>query len=468
MTVFDIIGQNFFSVFSSKDRETNYLLLIRINELFNGGNEMNITIDKETLVNSLNDFWEVRNHIEVVGDDDEDISERSANEKTMAKIRLFKKCKWLDVEYEDFTELYSLNNGVDSIIKVLQNMELNDQKVIESTGYVRTTYKNLKDFDFTKDYVVLEQIYKNTQELMRDLQGLNNIIKRYISGLLKNEKITPAEIMENVLVKYHEQVVVKMFRNISTVDNPYKYSGKIIEVLELMLEYKNLENLTTNYLVVKNRGEEHDICVSINAENDIKKMIKYVIYQYKNMSSIIDEIDKRNTKYLKSARSKMDFIMNDTKDIEGSIINILRDIKDLDEERCVDIIELHSQQILSQNSFYVPRKKRTVIKCNESIIPDYDENEVDDAFQELFAENKYSMENINIFSNQLLNGMQTIKLQDMILTSDEDLFKVFLLQMYGLDDAAEYSIKYKDEIVSKNGNKIKDFEIAKGKYYYGI
>lgn len=463
--IFDIVGQNFFKVFTSKDREINYALLVRIYDLFNN-DETVVSIEREILVNCINEFWEVRQHAEIVDEDDIDITEKSDTDKTNAKIRLFVRYNWLDVETENFKQLYSLNDGGSIILKAMQELEAQETSKLEYTGFVATTYKLLKDFDYTDGIGTLEQIHKATVDLMSSLRTLNSTIKKYLDELLKNKKMTPGEIMDNVLYKYNDQVVMRAFRNINTVDNPYRYSTDIISYLDRLKDYNNIQKLIDNYMKVKYPGKEKTDDLHLIAESEIYKKINYVKHQYENISNILDEIDKKNNKYLKSARKKMEFIMNNTKDIEGEIISILRNFKDIEDDKEFEIT-LYKQDIVSNNSLYAPRKRKTHIESYTSSIPEYDEKRMEECFKELFKDDEYSIYKINSYVDELLKGKEIIKLRDIPIADDNVLFKLFLVELYGNDKEASYSIDYKEEYISKNGYRIKDFEIAKEKNYYG-
>ncbi len=463
--IFDIVGQNFFKVFASKDREINYALLVRIYELFNN-DETVISIEREILVNCINEFWEVRQHAEIVDEDDLDITEKSDADKTNAKIRLFVRCNWLDVETENFKQLYSLNDGASVILKAMQELEAQEISRLEYTGFVATTYKLLKDFDYAEGIGTLEQVHKATIDLMSSLRTLNSTIKKYIDELLKNKKMTPDEIMDNVLYKYNDQVVMRAFRNINTVDNPYRYSTDIINYLDRLKDYNNIPKLIDNYMKVKYSGKEKTDDLLLFAESEIYKKINYVKHQYENISNILDEIDKKNNKYLKSARKKMEFIMNNTKDIEGEIVSILRNFKDIEDDKEFEIA-LYKQDIVSNNSLYTPRKRKTHIESYTNSVPEYDEKRMEECFKELFKEDEYSIYKINSYVDELLKGKEILKLCDIPIADDNELFKLFLVELYGNDKEASYSIDYKEEYISKNGYRIKDFEIAKEKNYYG-
>ncbi len=461
--IFDIIGQNFFKVFTSKDKDVNYALLVKIYKLFNG-DETVLVVDRETLVKTINEFWEIKKNANVIDEDDNDISEKSDNEKTNAKIRLFVRYKWLEQETENFTQKYSLNNGSSSILKTCIDLEKQEKAQLEYTGYVYTAYQSLRDL--SKGVVALEQAYQATENLMRSLGVLHSTIKNYIDELLRNKNMTPSDIMDNVLNKYNDQVVMTMFRNINTIDNPERYSFDIISNLDEISHFLNMEKLIDDYINLKNKKQMENNDVRTDAEHEIRKMINYIKNQYKNISEILNDIDRRNKKYLISARKKMEFLTNNSTDVKGNIDLMLQGLKNTSDNEYF-AFGLCEQQIVSDNSFYTPRRRTIAIKQCVSLNLEYNEENVEKMFDEMFQEDEFSVYKINEYAECLLGNNNKIGLSEIPVLAEEDFYKIFLLEMYGKDKEASYSIDYKDEYIAKNGYRIKNFEIARGKNYYG-
>ena len=201
-----------------------------IYDLFTKG-ERRQTISRDDLVDDLTAYIQSRDFGSLEDEEGEDIATKSAKDKTVLKIKQFKKAGWLEEDPDEthqFTVAYSLNDNALKLLQVFREIVSQQDRPLEYTGYFYTVYSLLQTFEFNEAKARLEQIEKNTVDLFNSLQGLSSTIRRFIEEMINRPDITPEEVLDTLLYKYQDQVVLTAFNSLKGKDNPSKYTSEIL------------------------------------------------------------------------------------------------------------------------------------------------------------------------------------------------------------------------------------------------
>lgn len=379
-------------------------------------------------------------------DDETGVDEGNDYKTTAAnKIRYFVTCGWLIDENDNRTlkTTYQMDSNAIVILNAMEEAVRSDTRPIEYTGYVRNVYTLLNTFQTDKATEYVEQIYKNTKELIDRLRGLNVKIKNYLKKLMSDKTLTPREILDQLLVEYQDKVILKVFNNLRMKDNPDRYKGTIIEKIESLLEDNKLQELIKEYIQTKKSGVTSPESVQ-EAREFFESSLEYVETQFRYIEDNLNILNSRNAKYASTAQSRLEFLMNESEDIEGRIIELLKNIVEtddvLDDDSPFDLFDFGK---IDEQSLYTPRTARrkaisTVQQEEESI----DEEELRKAHERLLNEAKYNCSNINKFVLVQLNDSKRIEAKDMKISSFDDIIKMFLAGLYSGNEMMEYKIVY--------------------------
>ena len=320
---FELVNDKFFSPFTSINKQLNYDLLCLINSKMN--NEMK-QFPRDEVLSWLIDYLE-NCPISII--DDETGKNDSTDVKIVAsnKLRYFLSCGWL-VDENDSKSLkttYQMDSNAIIILNAMEEIVKNDTRPVEYTGYVYNIYSSLKNFQFTHSTDIVEQMYKNTKELMDRLRGLNVSIKKYLRNLIANDSLSPREILEQFLVEYQDKVVLKTFDNLRIKDNPSKYKNSIISDIKRLLEEQHFSKMVEEYINKKKNGEKNEENQK-EAETFFSESLEYVLEQFNYIEDNLESLNRRNTKYATTAKSRIAFLLNEEVDIEGKIIDLLKNI----------------------------------------------------------------------------------------------------------------------------------------------
>ena len=155
------------------------------------------------------------------------------------------------------------------------------------------------------------QIVENMDALITGLKSLNANIKRYIDELTKHS--TVAEIMDALLNDYYTNVVDKAYHRLLTSDNVAKFRPEIIEWLEANSRSERFLN---------GAAEEIAELREISREEDrelVLELLHEVIDAFRSMDEILDEINKKNTRYQRAAINRARFLLSSSEDIRGQL-----------------------------------------------------------------------------------------------------------------------------------------------------
>lgn len=241
ISFFELVNDKFFNPFTGENKEINFEILSLINRKMD--DEMR-QFPREDVLSWIEEYL-ISTSTKLI-DDETGVDEGNDYKTTAAnKIRYFVTCGWLIDENDNRTlkTTYQMDSNAIVILNAMEEVVRSDTRPIEYTGYVRNVYTLLKTFQTDKATEYVEQIHKNTKELVDGLRGLNVKIKNYLKKLMSDKTLTPREILDQLLVEYQDKVILKVFNNLRMKDNPNRYKGTIIEKIEALLEEKKLQEL---------------------------------------------------------------------------------------------------------------------------------------------------------------------------------------------------------------------------------
>lgn len=457
--LFDVINNRMFSVFSSKDKRANYDLLSTIYDIFTK-DERKQAVFKEDLIDKLTSYIKGRDFDEFDDDEGTNIANKSSRDKAAAKLRQFKKCGWIEEDNSDgFDIVVSLTDTAIALLETFKTMISKRERPLEYTGYFYIIYEALRNFEYSKSKALIEQIVKNTTELFNNLQGLHSEIKLYISKLVKRKDLTPHDVLDLLLNKYQDQVILTVFNNLKGRDNPSKYTSEILSKLK-SIRYDHLDDVVTNYALTANIK---DLTVEIyeELEKNLKDDLDTVILRFESVNDFISVIDRKNRKFHSSALATLNFLMNNRNDIEGQVDKALKVLKSVDAEDYGEIIDIHTCRNIDEHSLYsraFNKEKKTQLPTQ---IPEILEDEVAANFDAIFGEDEFSKSKINEFVWCLFGNKERIAISEIPIKSEEDFLKLVLIQIYSQYEEMIYQIKYYEDIELIFGYSMPSFDIIR-------
>lgn len=455
--LFEVVNPKMFTVFSREDRRSNFDLLSHLFEFFS----LRQIALKEEVVDDLTDYIRNREFSEFDDDEGNSIADRTAKEKASLKMRQFKRYGWLEEDTtEGFSTTLSLNEHAISILECFRSIVDKWSRPLEYTGYFYIVYDLLNNFEYGKSKAILEQVIKNTKELFNSLQGLSSSIKHFIEDLINKEDITPEKVLESLLYKYQDQVMMTVFNNLKGRDNPSRFTSEIIDKLK-ELRFNSFNRVVDHY--VKSAypsGFSNDDYLEI--ENDLATQLDLVISRFESVGDFIALIDKRNTKFHDTALAKIRFLMNSRRDVTGLLTQALRALKNADPNaEYGDIIPLEATNNVDDHSLYARsfnKEKATIIRSD---LPVASEEEIEAAKKRLFEEESFSRQKINSFALSCLGERKIMSSSEITIEKMEDLVMVMMIQLYAYYEEMDYEIVLEEGYYATFGYRLRRFVLKR-------
>jgi len=456
--LFDVVNNQMFSVFARADKRTNYELLYFIYTVFMTKRNAQ-SIAKEDLTDDLEAY--IDTHLFEDFDEDEDFDKQNKDHRYMAttKIAKFKRTGWLEEDTtEGFTTTLSLTSDAISLMETFNNIVEREKKPLEFTGYFYLIEKALENFDFHQSKGIIEQVYSQTLSLFHGLQGLSPKIKRFTEKLINDETLSPKQVLDILVDKYRNQVLLKVFYNLKTRDNPSKYTAKILDYLN-DLRYNHIEEITRNVLevswIINPTSEE------INQTRDkYAEELEECIKRFESVDSLVALIDEKNTKFHTSAQAKFEFLMNNRKDVTGLLKEALKSIKDSNDENEYDeLLPLYTSRQVDMDSLYerVSSKEKMDSCIQEE--PPIQKEDFDQAMASLFSKDNFSRERVNEFVLEELHGKKSKNSKNIEIDSWDKLVLLMMSEAYSSYETMSYQIDFHDDYYETFGYKTKSFDI---------
>lgn len=456
---FDLVKSSFFNPFANGDIRSNYDLLVLIN------NKMsldNLQVGKDEIVDWIIEY--VDNCPTSLFDEETQNVESDIRSWAYDKVRYYVKCGWLIEDFEGLKVTYQLDENGIKILSAMENAVKDDTKSLEFSGYVYSIYANLcSSFNYDHASAAIEQVYESGKQLNSMLRGLNVNIKKFLTKLISENKAMPKEILETIFFDYQKKVVLKAFNNFRGKDNPAKYKIYIENKIDDLLCDDNLYKMINNYIETKCEKVFSNENVA-NAKDFFITKLNYIKDQFEDIEAYIEMLDRRNTKYVTTAQSRLNFLLNEETDIEGRIISVLKGIDNIldDDFFDDDFFDIFVGSNIDENSLYKPVSKKTRVKP-DPIADDYsdDPDEIKELADKLFKENEYSVYAINIYTLSKLGDNNQLHAKDIKISEFKDILFIFLIELYSANISVNYKVKYLDDTYKALGYKMKDYIIER-------
>lgn len=462
--LFSILPEDFFKPLTSKYRQQYADCILLMFNSFKP--EISYGVSREIVVKVLTDYFETDDR-EMTFDETNYVED--AREKANGVIASLKNCGWLEYEQETNHQLnvvlfeYAIPviEGLNRILK---------EEEAEYQGIISQIHASLQNRDlYTKPYeLIIKGVQENTERLVSELKKLNVSIKRHMDK--QTNEMDATEILEHFF-EYHQKIGSKAYLRMKTSENISYFRNAIIEKLEEILETSEvMERATIGYMEVEqleDREEAYDNVVSMLLD------IKSAFYR---LDEIIEEIDRKHTRYIRNAVVRAKFLLSTGNNLEGKLSRILNhlagewnraELQELSqeaEEELQQVFTIYSQRYVSPESL----KVMPVSKKGAKVDMMYLENGMSEEERQLRKEalrmknrKRFSRKNVNEYVVSLLEGKEQLPVNEIPVESRRDLIRIIYISIYAGNRANNYTIKRSDKRVVLGGCELPYFDIIR-------
>jgi hypothetical protein len=461
LRLFDVIPDRFFSILSSKNKEFYSDCLFILFNQYKG--HTSFGIDREIVVQIFMDYFEGFKEADIFQEEDSNV--RTVREKANFIIRKLEECGWIDIETTNsYKQIINLTDYSASMLETFEKIVKSES--LEYQGYVYTIYSILFGSENTQYNIIIDQIYENTMKLINGLKTLNSNIKKYIDRITQQK--SSEEIMKLHFDGYTQEIIDKAYHRLKTSDNVSKFRPRIIERLEEIKRDKKYIEMASQQDIDMER-----VVTIEEAKEKIMGQLNDIIYVFENMDDTINEIDRKNTQYIRASLTRVKYLINSSKDIEGQINEILKyiikktqvrdiDLKDDGLDEINKMFNVFPQSFIDNKSIYVSNEGK---KNFEPQKIDKDKFLSKEERQKLIKEiqekkkSRLSRGNIDKYVIELMGDRKVINASLLPIENMKDFIKIIYILVYSKSRLVHYRIKRLDKPVIINGYTFNDFEI---------
>lgn len=445
--LFNILPVKFFSPLTSIYQEVYSDIIFRIYEIATQNNSY--TFLKDDLVDLIEDYF-LEEDIEII-EDERKI--KTARDKATYIFRKLKLCGWIDEEYAANQQI--IVNLEDYAIAFLNTYaNFNETNTFELSSYVYGIYQNMKNFDLSKGYLTLSDTISKSKNLLNKLGSLNSNIKKYIKKIVKinhNDEESLKNILKD-LSEYKTNIIDNAYFYMKTNDNPLKYKREFLELCQ-----KRKTPIERVELI--NQIQKDDSTTIELAQDKLTEMLDYLENVFELITNIMEEIDRKNTRYINVSIERIKIILNNDSNTEGMLLNILKNYHLLKSEEL--IFNISNIKQLTNQSLYTPKKIVKVTPKKFLTVAENDK-ELDNLIKRQMKETlKYSKININKYIENKLRAKKRLNQDDFDIASKEDFIRLILVFIYSNDTLTNYHVIFNEEKVKINKVLIPSFTIER-------
>lgn len=464
--LFDIINPNFFGVLAGRNRVSNFLLITEVSSFFGS----QITVERRRLIDYIAEQIKIM-HIEDVGDDvNEEYSYELSgltnqyNQKANIFISYLEKRGWLDKDRNpDFVDIVSRTDAFleifDSLMKLIQ--EETDAK--EQSTSLLSLYRNIRTFDYKNATSSVESIEIASKELEKSILSINSKIKRFVDKTMSDSSLDEKEILKRLTIDYQKLSAFISFHNLYTKNNPNKYQIEIINKIYSLQEEDTMNQLIDDYCKTKGLNVE-DESERFKAKRYIETVFEEVLSQMETIEKSLSAIAGRNYSYTSSSVDRINFRLNNERDIKGDINNLLKSIKQssLGDEFETDF-DFYSFDQTDNKSLFTARALSKIAPKETPFVKHEVNLEALAKAEELIRQREmYSIQAVNKFVLEQLGERNKMSANELFIDNIENFIKMMLVPVYSTNSGSSYTVKkLKDKTFDCLRYIVDDYEIIK-------
>ena len=455
-TLFDILPADFFKPLTSKYRQEYADCIMRLFNAFKP--EISYGVNRDIVVKELTDYFEA-DDAEMSFDDEVYVSD--AREKANGVIAILKKCGWIEYEQE-------MNHQINVIlceyaIPVIDSMNrIIREEEAEYQGIISQIHASLQNEElYGKPYeLIIKGVQENTERLLSELKKLNASIKRHMDQ--QTNDMDAEEILDHFF-EYHKNIGSKAYLRMKTSENISYFRTAIIERIgQIMESTEIMERAIAGYMEVE-ETEHQD-----KAYYEVISMLIDIKSSFYRLDDIIDEIDRKHARYMRSAVMRARFLLATGNNLEGKLSRIIdfyvQQMNSGEEESFEGLFSLYPQNYISPESIQtIP-----VTKKMDAISRFSNQAQLSEADRLLYKEalrrknrSRFSRKNINEYVINLLGDRDKMPVTEVPVESVRDLIRIIYISIYSGNRSNNYEISRSRKQVEIQGYSLPYFDIVK-------
>lgn len=395
----------------------------------------------QKIENIYENIWDIENN-------------KDYRSKAMEFYSKLKNDGWIFEEpQKDYSTAVYFNSNASKIIDVLIDIE--QGKKSEYTGVVLAISNGLENIEHDKAYSSIVNIIEMINKLANDLKGLRASIYTYYNELIRNrDKDSLNALVDELINKYKRQFFDHAYLNLKKNESYIQKKHYVLHQLEGIMG--NEEYMI--YLARQKLDQMDETYSDLdNCYYSILDMLRDAYRTFDSISKIISDIDEKNTQYLSRLLSKIEFLVNRSDSYKGVLNKIIDSYANSDVDYFNNKFNLVNLRNLNEDSLAKPRANTYKLEV-QNILSTYEMNneELKKEIEDLDVNREYTVENVNKFIMNLLDGKNEVLISNCLINTNVKLIQTILAFIFSLSPQVDYDIKIMPNKIEKMSVVFKD------------
>ena len=382
-----------------------------------------------------------------------------------AVIRRFctKSTGWLEEESDDATYEKHILMTESGIMLAEFLIRLREQEKEEYAGFVFQIFNTLNNKDLWSEHPYVngvKSIFQNARAMSNSLKRLSTFIRKIIERMIGEE--TLESLTENLL-SYFDGSFIREYARLTRQQNIHIYRGKIRRQLDRILSDEVLlQKLTSE--CADEEGLEQDEA-SDRVVDVLQSSKRFLVDDY---DRIMREIKHKINVYLQVAIARARFLRNREADIRGNVERVIQYITEEMEETgwkedippaMQALFTFEQNRFIDPASIRYPGKQKALRKAVRVAFEDISNEAIERTRREMEREiyNPYAKDKMKQFLDACLDGKEQITVDDLPLSTKEELLTVLSAVAYGEENG--YRVFPSDGYLESGNLLLRRFEI---------
>lgn len=462
MALFEVIPNNLFSVFNSKNKNIYVSSLFVLRQAF----KQELVIEKDKLIGQLSSS--LSSELLNIDIDEEEVfndgKKLNKDATSLARFMVKRLCEtgWIEIEYgvdTSFKEYIALAPYSIKIINTLYAIMKEDEEGYNTHMY--SIYSNLFQADNERKdfmYTALLNAYDRTNELENDLKSLYHNIRRKFNKLSFLNSVN--EVLVDHFDNYQKRIINQIYMPLKTKDSLNRFKGSITQILLKWLRKSDIIEEIEKQAFGFQKFNSLD-----EAREDVITKIYFIVDKLNELEEMIDRIDLKNTNYVSATTEKMKALLNNDKSIKAKMSKLSDKLADslLDNTQdeilthFYDNLTIQRSGFINEGSLFVRSYTSPLVSSEPLELDDGNYDHIDDIASGFIENmnNTYSHKNvIEYVENKILNNKNELESSLIKITSDQDLILTIHSMLKGWDKNIFYKIDLQEGNVDTSGYSI--------------
>ena len=453
MELFDVVPNNMFSVFTSKNKELYASSLLILRQLF----KQEIMIEKEKLATSLvNALEQELYNIDMSEENEIDIQRIGKDALSLARfiIRKFKDTGWIEVEYENKTSFIEYITLPPYSVKLINTLhDIVEEETREYSTYMFAIYSSLKQADMDKDeyrYASLVNSYDKTLELENELKVLYHNLRRKYNRLSSLNTVN--DMLHDHFDEYQQRIINQVFLPLKTKDSITRFKGNVFSILNKWIKDKSI----IDEIALQAKGYLHTDDID-KCKSDVLTKVYFIIDKINDLEELLNKIDIKNNDYVTSTADKLRYLLNSDKSIKGKLTKIFDKLAVETEyggsstiEMCADKIGFIYNGYVAEESCFTRANPSRLDYVEPVTIDTFDDATTSELSTRFYEDtlNPFSTEKIYEFMEEQLKDKNEVDSKELDINNMQDLVMTIFAMLKGDSLRSFYRVKLFDDYVT--------------------